>query len=655
MSSTIDDCKNAEIECICKISGIIANNDNFKYVMQQVVGTLPSGFQFPSITCIRIKVNGRIFKTSRFKITPWKLSCSCAPPGSEVVSAEVFYLDERPEADEGPFLSGERTMLFSICNCIKSFHEREIALRAFNESEQKCKAFMDNTLDGMAVLDFKGKILMFNMALARMFDVDDSELSMNHNMLDYLCEEYKIKAIKDQLNVIRGKGGYLSTYKVRSKKGREFWVEGLGTKIIYNGSLANIVVIRDITERIVAEEKLKSYRQSINNLVQERTITISSANEKLKEDLKVWQHINQILVYEKDKLSEYLGNIGVMVVVLGRDGHVSFINRKGCEILGYSENGIVGQDWIAAFVPESYRNYVKDVFLECLNGNCMVKCENPVLKYNGENRLILWTNVPLIDENKKAIGVISTGEDITDLRHSQEELQQYVADLKSSNEFKVLFIDILRHDLLNPATIIRGYSEILLDKIGVNEEKSIVEKIYAQNENLIQIINTASMLGKLENTEMISFEELDLLDVLRKVSSGFAPLLEARNMILEYPVKGIYPADVNPLMEEAFSNLLSNAIKFSPEGSRVVLGIEDEGPSWKVTFADSGIGIGDEYKDVIFTRFKRVSSEVTQGSGLGLAIVKKITELHHGEVGIYDNPSGSGSVFWIKVNKKQPF
>jgi len=655
MKGMMNDYKNAEIDCICKISEIIANYTDFKYVMQQTAETLPSGFQFPSITCVRITINNRTYKTAHFKITPFKLSCSCTGPDQAVISIEAFYLEERPEADEGPFLSGEKTMLFSICNSLKSFYEKEVTLRILHENEQKCKAFMDNALDGMMILDFKGNILLFNMALARMFEVDEPEIPTGHNILDYLCEEYKLKAIKDQLNVMRGKGGYLSTYKVRSRKGREFWVEGLGTKIVYNNSLANIVVIRDITERIVAEEKLKAYRQNVNKLVQERTIHISSDNEKLKEDVKIWQHMNHLLVNEKNKLAEYLGSIGIMVVVLGQDSHVSFINKKGCEVLGYNEDEIVGQDWVEVFVPDSYRDHTRDVLRKCLSGKCVSKCENPVLKYNGENRMVLWTNVPLVDEKKNVIGVISSGEDVTDLRHSQEELQQYVDDLKKSNEFKILFIDILRHDLLNPATIIKGYSELLLERIETDEKKAIVKKIYDQNEDLIQVINTASMLGKLESTDMVSFEELDLLDILRKVSSGFAPLLEKRGMTVEYPIRDSCPADVNPMIKEAFSNLISNAIKFSPDGGKLVLDIEDAGPSWKITFTDFGMGISDENKDAVFTRFKQVSTEGTKGSGLGLAIVKKIIELHHGEVGVYDNPSGPGAVFWIKVNKEQSF
>ena len=62
-------------------------------------------------------------------------------------------------------------------------------------------------------------------------------------------------------------------------------------------------------------------------------------------------------------------------------------------------------------------------------------------------------------------------------------------------------------------------------------------------------------------------------------------------------------------------------------GGKLVLDIEDAGPSWRITFTDFGVGISDENKDAIFRRFKQVSIEGAKGSGLGLAIVKKIIEL----------------------------
>ncbi|WP_236622647.1 sensor histidine kinase [Methanococcoides methylutens] len=62
-------------------------------------------------------------------------------------------------------------------------------------------------------------------------------------------------------------------------------------------------------------------------------------------------------------------------------------------------------------------------------------------------------------------------------------------------------------------------------------------------------------------------------------------------------------------------------------------------------------GISDEYKPLVFERFKRIGNSDIEGSGLGLAIVKKIADLHNGEVGVEDNPEANGSVFWVTVKK----
>lgn len=425
-------------------------------------------------------------------------------------------------------------------------------------------------------------------------------------------------------------------------------------KDAYKRNPADIVGIPKITNKRDRSEELKAYHNHLESLVLERTEELRSINGQLQKEISRRERAEQLLRHEKDRLQNYIDVVGVMIVVLDTNGRVSLINLKGAQLLGYDKDEIIGKKWITDFIPKDEQNKFNERFSMCFKGDSTRNYESSVFTHAGEKKLISWTNVPLLDEHGCVTGCISAGEDITDMRLSQEKLRKYADDLRRTDELQLLFIDILRHDLLNPANVIKGYSEYLLETMESKEEKGIVEKMHSQNENLIKIINAASTLGKLESTEMVSFEELDILDILKNVSREFLPMLEKKGMILECPAQGSHPVHANPMIEEAFSNLLSNAIKFSPEGSRLILDISDCGLSWKVTFTDNGIGINDEYKDVIFTRFKRISGEGTKGSGLGLAIVKKIVELHNGEVGVYDNPSGSGSVFWIKVNKAQP-
>lgn len=426
-----------------------------------------------------------------------------------------------------------------------------------------------------------------------------------------------------------------------------------GMKNSLKRSLDGRVGILDITDKMDLSDELKAYHNHLENLVLERTEELRYINEQLQKEILKRESVEELLRREKERFHNYIDVVGIVILVLDTDGCVSLINQKGAQLLGYDKGAIIGKDWFSNFIPEDEHDNIRDVFSNILKGHFVPNLENSILTRFGKKRLISWTNVPLLDEQGCVIGCISAGEDITDIRSSQEKLQKYADDLKRSDDLKLLFIDILRHDLLNPANIIKGYSEYLLETMDIEKEKDIVQRIHQQNEKLINIINSASMFGKLESTEMISFEKLDLLALLDKVSREFVPLLERRNITLECYANGSYPTYANPIIEEAFTNLVSNAIKFSSHGGRIVLDIIDGGQSWKVTFTDFGIGILDEHKDVIFKRFKRFSGEGVKGSGLGLAIVKKIVELHDGEVGVYDNPSGSGSVFWIRLSKTQ--
>ncbi|MEL4306147.1 sensor histidine kinase [Methanococcoides sp. LMO-2] len=106
------------------------------------------------------------------------------------------------------------------------------------------------------------------------------------------------------------------------------------------------------------------------------------------------------------------------------------------------------------------------------------------------------------------------------------------------------------------------------------------------------------------------------------------------------------------MIEEVFANLVSNAVKYSPENKDIKIGVKDRNEHWKITITDSGEGIADKDKQLVFDRFKRAVGDCNiKGSGLGLAIVKRIVELHGGQVGVEDNPNGPGSVFWVTLKK----
>lgn len=269
---------------------------------------------------------------------------------------------------------------------------------------------------------------------------------------------------------------------------------------------------------------------------------------------------------------------------------------------------------------------------------------------------------PVMDQKKKVVGIVASILDITDLKQTEKDLRKYQQDLEKmvhertmeleeSNKLKDIFLDILHHDLLNPAGVIKGYSHLLVKQEN-NAEKKIEElRIEDQAKKIIEIIENASKLSKLRSSEDLELREINLCMFLRKSVANFREQLESKKMKIDRKHPESCKAYVNPIIEEVFFNLISNAIKYSPEGSTIKTSIVDFDNNWEVRVTDSGEGIPDSEKEIIFHRFERVDKIGVKGIGLGLAIVKRIIELHEGEVGVRDNPAGKGSEFWFRIKK----
>lgn len=224
-------------------------------------------------------------------------------------------------------------------------------------------------------------------------------------------------------------------------------------------------------------------------------------------------------------------------------------------------------------------------------------------------------------------------------------------ELERSNHLKDLFTDIMRHDLLNPAGTIKGFSSILYSREEDEGKKEILSTISSQTDKMISMIEYAAELAKLESSDQLEMETKDLGHIIRLIEESFSLKFAEKNMTLNVLAKGTYHVNANEVITEVFENLVSNAIKYTPEGSSITIDITDMGKDWKVRVIDNGEGIPDENKPYIFDRFQRADRKGIKGSGLGLAIVKRIVDLHGGSVGVEDNPEGQGSVFWVILKK----
>jgi len=137
------------------------------------------------------------------------------------------------------------------------------------------------------------------------------------------------------------------------------------------------------------------------------------------------EELEEILKRERDIFRQYFDLVQTIIVALDREGKVTFINRKGCEVLGYPYSEIIGKNWFENFLPERMRDEVKGVFQKLISGEVepLESYENPVLTRDGTERIILWHNTILRDDSGRITGTLSSGEDVTALRHQARRLE----------------------------------------------------------------------------------------------------------------------------------------------------------------------------------------------------------------------------------------
>jgi PAS domain S-box-containing protein len=335
------------------------------------------------------------------------------------------------------------------------------------------------------------------------------------------------------------------------------------------------------------------------------------------------------------------------MAILDERGVYSYVNAAHARIFGYDNpEEIIGNKWAILYNPSEIGLFNSTILPEFKKKG----------KWQGElvgrkkDGTILFHEVSLTALDK---GLISVVRDISRRKEVESQLNDYAAQLKSSNELKDLFTDILRHDLLNPAGVVKGFTDMLLNEENDENKKYKLKLIDSNVTRLIEMIESAAKFAKLEDTDKLEFKPMDIGLILRNVAEEFKPQLAAKNITLDMNAPGNYPAVINPLIDGVFINFISNAIKYGPSDSVVTVDVQDFGDEWKIIVSDKGEGIPDADKVLIFNRFQRLAEKkkAVKGSGLGLAIAKRIVELHGGHIGVDDYPAGKGSSFWATVKK----
>ncbi len=256
------------------------------------------------------------------------------------------------------------------------------------------------------------------------------------------------------------------------------------------------------------------------------------------------------------------------------------------------------------------------------------------------------TREELNAQKKYAEELFKTQSDLINARLKAEEM----------NKLKTSFLANMSHELRTPMNGILGLATMIQDELeDTDPNKDYVRRIYDSGQRLMDTLNLILDLSVLESSKLRPAKtEVDLVAILNRLESKYSGKTEDKGIMFSFEssYSGFITLSDARLFMGVIDNLLSNALKFTREGF-IVLSFSTEernGKNYAVTYvADSGIGIPDDKKDVIFEEFRQVSEGLSrshEGNGLGLTIAKKFVEVLGGEL-TFRSSLGKGSTFFV--------
>ncbi|RKH41743.1 response regulator [Corallococcus sp. AB049A] len=255
--------------------------------------------------------------------------------------------------------------------------------------------------------------------------------------------------------------------------------------------------------------------------------------------------------------------------------------------------------------------------------------------------------------------LIATVNSVLRLRRVEREALANAARLEEAGRKKDEFLAMLAHELRNPLAAISVAVQMLgqKDSNGLSEadarRRDIIERQVSHLRHLVDDLLDVSRITR--GKYALRRGRLDLNTVLQHSLAAARPVMEERGLILReaLPTAPCWMDGDRTRLEQVFTNLLDNASKYSPDGGIVTVGAHvTEDSRVRVSVQDTGIGLRPEDQAHIFELFAQLDAGLARsrgGLGIGLTLVRHLVEEHGGQVEVFSEGQGQGSIFTVTL------
>ena len=490
--------------------------------------------------------------------------------------------------------------------------EKRQAEEALRESEHKYRLLFESTLDGVFVIDAETtKIVLANQAAAKMYGFDSVEDMVEVDLLSFILPEDRERAIRIIVEDMFEKDlRQVNEFRTITKDGREVWISALGVRTEYQGRLAGLISVRDVTETKKSEQQLRESEEVYRTLVE----TAGRAGE----GILITQNIE------------------------GREAVIVFANGEALRVTGYAEEELLGKTLQDIVYPDSF-SMVLDYYRRKQEEEEVPGRFEVWLRQKDGAPLPIEVSVGMATYHGK-VASIAYVRDITERKQAEE-------DLITSERLASIgrLASGVAHELNNPLTSVIGFSQLLLEKDIPNDIREDIEIIYSEAQRTSAVVKNLLTFARKRAPEK---QLVDINGIVEKTLE----LCAYEQRVSNIKINTQFAPDLPQIMadyfqlQQVFLNIIINAEHSMIEahnGGTLTITTERIGDVIKASFADDGLGISKENLGHMFEPFF-TTKEVGKGTGLGLSICHKIVTEHGGEI-YAESELGQGATLIVEL------
>ncbi len=507
--------------------------------------------------------------------------------------------------------------------------------------------------DGVIVLDAQNRIVDINPAAGHIFGHSTSEaIGQPAARILYgppgLLERYR-DATEAQAEIILGIGEARRTFDLH--------ISPLYDQ--HERLTGRLIVLRDFTERKRAEEALQKAHNNLDFRVRERTADLMVANEQLQREITERKRMEEALQRSKREWENTFHAISDWVSLLDLERRIMRTNAMGEEWGGMTLTEMVGQ--ICCKLVHGAEKPIPGCPLQKMLHTR--RRETVEIQVPGEDRWLMITVDPVMDEDGNLVSAVHIARDITERKRATATLQEYSERLEEivderTKELREAQEQLIRqeklailgqlsggvaHELRNPLAMISTAVYFLrLTHPDADEiTREYLEMIAAEVRKSDRII---SDLLDFSRTRPPARERAAVSELVAAVLKKRTPPEDVE--VTTQIVSDLPPVYVDPYqVEQVLANLITNAYQAMPEGGFLTISARVEKGQVALSVADTGVGIPEENMAKLF---EPLFTTKTKGLGLGLMVVKTLVEANGGNVEV-QSQVGRGSTFTVRL------